>query len=299
MDIILNIKERLSIFEKFYDDIRIVDPIKKKVILNNLSEKCNNNLFDDNFSMLNCHEIWGKNSICTNCISKKAYIENDTFVKLEHNGGKIFLVIASPIEIKEKKYIVEILKDITNNGEFVDSSGETNYLDLNMKNIGDSLVKDYLTGVYNRRYINKRLSKDVERNLIECLPTTILMADIDLFKNINDTYGHLIGDRILIDFAAILEKNIRKNSDWVGRYGGEEFIIVLNNTYIEEGVKVAEQIRGLVEKMDFNYDDLNIKITASFGVYEVSKNEDVSDIIKNSDKKLYIAKMTGRNKTVF
>lgn len=299
MDIILNIKERLSIFEKFYDNIRIVDPIKKKVILNNLNEKCNNNLFDDNFSMSNCHDIWGKNSICTNCISKKAYIENDSFVKLEHNSGKIFLVIASPIEVEEKKYIVEILKDITNNGEFVDISGETNYLDLNMKNIGDSLVKDYLTGVYNRRYINKRLSKDVERNLIEGLPTTILMADIDLFKNINDTYGHLIGDRILIDFAAILEKNIRKNSEWVGRYGGEEFLIVLNNTYIEEGVKVAEQIRELIEKMNFNYDDLNIKITASFGAYEVSKNEDVSDIIKNSDKKLYIAKMTGRNKTVF
>lgn len=204
--------------------------------------------------------------MCTNCISKKAYLENDTFMKLEYNKNHIFLVIASPIEIEERKYIVEILKDITNNGDIVDRTGEIDYLDLNMKNIGENLVKDYLTGVYNKRYINQRLSKEVDRNLKNSIPTTVIMTDIDYFKRVNDTYGHLIGDKILRDFAKVLNNNIRENSDWIGRYGGEEFIIVLNNTNIKNAVNVAEKLRK---------------------------------IIKNVDKKLYMAKMTGRNKTVF
>lgn len=221
---------------------------------------------------------------------KKAYLKNDTFMKLEYNQNHIFLVIASPIEI---------LKDITNNGEIVEGTGETDYLDLTIKKMGENLIKDYLTGVYNKRYIDQRFSKEAHRNLKESIPTTVIMTDIDSFKKVNDTYGHLIGDKILRDFAKLLNNNIRENSDWIGRYGGEEFIIVLNNTNLENGVKVAEKLRKIIEKMSFNYDDLSIKITSSFGVCEVSEKEDPFDTIKNADEKLYMAKMTGRNKTVF
>lgn len=300
MDIVLDIKDRLSIFKNFYDAIRVVDPIKKKVISDHINENCNHKLlFEGDFSMVNCHDIWKKNSRCSNCIAKKAYLENDTFVKLEHNVGKIFLVIASPIEVEGKRYVVEVLKDITENGEIVDKCGETTYLDIKMSNIGENLVKDYLTGIYNRRYINHRLSKEIDKNLNRGIPTTIIMADIDWFKNINDTYGHLIGDKILKDFANILEKNIRVSSDWVGRYGGEEFLIILNNTNQENGINVAEKLRKVVENEDFVYGDIKIKLTASFGLFEISKKEDISDIIKHADNKLYNAKMTGRNKIMF
>ncbi|MFR7934933.1 MAG: GGDEF domain-containing protein [Clostridium perfringens] len=125
------------------------------------------------------------------------------------------------------------------------------------------------------------------------------MVDIDSFKKVNDTYGHLVGDKILRDFAKALNNNIRENSDWIGRYGGEEFIIVLNNTNMKNGVKVAEKLRKIIEKMSFDYDEISVKITASFGVCEVSEKEDPFDTIKNADEKLYMAKMAGRNKTVF
>ncbi|MGM8289117.1 diguanylate cyclase, partial [Clostridium perfringens] len=98
----------------------------------------------------------------------------------------------SPIEFNENKYVVEILKDITNNGSIVDGSGEGNYLDLTMKKMGENLIKDYLTGVYNKRYIDQRFSKEAHRNLKESIPTTVIMADIDSFKKVNDTYGHLV-----------------------------------------------------------------------------------------------------------
>ncbi|WP_075841608.1 GGDEF domain-containing protein [Clostridium perfringens] len=299
MGVLLDIKERMSIFKNFYDEIRVVDPINNKVFSDEFNSKINDNLNKKECSTSNCYDVWGKKSMCSTCISKKAYLKNDTFMKLEYNQKNIFLVLASPIEIEERKYVVEILKDITNNGEIVEGTGETDYLDLTIKTMGENLVKDYLTGVYNKRYIDQRFSKEANRNLKESIPTTVIMTDIDSFKKVNDTYGHLIGDKILRDFAKVLNNNIRENSDWIGRYGGEEFIIVLNNTNMKNGVKVAEKLRKIIEKMSFDYDEISVKITASFGVCEVSEKEDPFDTIKNADEKLYMAKMAGRNKTVF
>ena len=299
MGVLLDIKERMSIFKNFYDEIRVVDPINNKVFSDEFNSKINDNLNKKECSTSNCYDVWGKKSMCSTCISKKAYLKNDTFMKLEYNQKNIFLVLASPIEIEERKYVVEILKDITNNGEIVEGTGETDYLDLTIKTMGENLVKDYLTGVYNKRYIDQRFSKEANRNLKESIPTTVIMTDIDSFKRVNDTYGHLIGDKILKDFAKVLNNNIRENSDWIGRYGGEEFIIVLNNTNMKNGVKVAEKLRKIIEKMSFDYDEISVKITASFGVCEVSEKEDPFDTIKNADEKLYMAKMAGRNKTVF
>ncbi|WP_283694411.1 GGDEF domain-containing protein [Clostridium perfringens] len=299
MGVLLDIKERMSIFKNFYDEIRVVDPINNKVFSDEFNSKINDNLNKKECSTSNCYDVWGKKSMCSTCISKKAYLKNDTFMKLEYNQKNIFLVLASPIEIEERKYVVEILKDITNNGEIVEGTGETDYLDLTIKTMGENLVKDYLTGVYNKRYIDQRFSKEANRNLKESIPTTVIMTDIDSFKRVNDTYGHLIGDKILRDFAKVLNNNIRENSNWIGRYGGEEFIIVLNNTNMKNGVKVAEKLRKIIEKMSFDYDEISVKITASFGVCEVSEKEDPFDTIKNADEKLYMAKMAGRNKTVF
>ena len=299
MGVLLDIKERMSIFKNFYDEIRVVDPINNKVFSDEFNSKINDNLNKKECSTSNCYDVWGKKSMCSTCISKKAYLKNDTFMKLEYNQKNIFLVLASPIEIEERKYVVEILKDITNNGEIVEGTGETDYLDLTIKTMGENLVKDYLTGVYNKRYIDQRFSKEANRNLKESIPTTVIMTDIDSFKRVNDTYGHLIGDKILRDFAKVLNNNIRENSDWIGRYGGEEFIIVLNNTNMKNGVKVAEKLRKIIEKMSFDYDEISVKITASFGVCEVSEKEDPFDTIKNADEKLYMAKLAGRNKTVF
>ncbi|MHC9361642.1 GGDEF domain-containing protein, partial [Clostridium perfringens] len=95
---------------------------------------------------------------------------------------------------------------------------------------------------------------------------TVILAERESFKNGNDTYGHLVGDKILRDFSKALNNNIRENSDWIGRYGGEEFIIVLNNTNLKYGVMVAYKLRKIIEKMNFDSGDLSLNITSSFGV---------------------------------
>lgn len=158
---------------------------------------------------------------------------------------------------------------------------------------------DELTGLYNKRYLNKMLLIDINRNRLLGYPMCLIMADLDFFKQVNDTYGHEIGDKVLRDFADILKGAIRKGSDWAARYGGEEFLIVANNTDLEGGYKLAEKIRRLVEEKVFDYGGIKITITASFGVYCIKNTEiDIEKFIELADKNLYEAKRRGRNKTV-
>ena len=125
------------------------------------------------------------------------------------------------------------------------------------------------------------------------------MADIDFFKDVNDNYGHLIGDKILMDFAKLIQSSIRKNTDWVGRYGGEEFLIVLNNTDSDNAYKISEKIRILLENTTFESDDIMLNITSSFGIGGLSTNKvNMEELIQTADENLYDAKMNGRNKTV-
>lgn len=292
MDLVKEIKERLSIFKNLYDVIRIVDPIDKENIV----------IKDDKFKKLKgtCYAHWKKNSSCPNCISMRSYLNNDTFVKIEYDEKKIILVTATPVEVEGKIYIVEILKDITHNGSVLHKLNENSYqVEELISEINEKAIRDELTGVYNRRYISERLPTDVNYSLRSKKPLSIIMADIDFFKVVNDKYGHTIGDKVLADFTNLILKSIRNTTDWVGRYGGEEFIIVLNNTDSNSAFIVAEKIRKILEKTTFQYGEVSIKITSSFGVYSLKDAKvDIEHLITKVDKNLYEAKISGRNKTV-
>ena len=108
MDLLEQVKERLSVFKNLYDVVRIVDPIKKStiILIDDIAEDCN----------VRCYELWRKEQICENCISMRAYANNDTFIKIEYDKEKIILIIATPVEIEGNLVIVEILKDISENG---------------------------------------------------------------------------------------------------------------------------------------------------------------------------------------
>jgi len=123
------------------------------------------------------------------------------------------------------------------------------------------------------------------------------MADLDYFKKINDTFGHLAGDEALKHFVKIIKRNLRK-SDYVFRIGGEEFLILLPNTELKDAVEIVERIRKNLEENLLHYDGKEIKLTASFGLVEVDKNKYINEIIKEADEKLYKAKELGRNKVV-
>ena len=124
------------------------------------------------------------------------------------------------------------------------------------------------------------------------------MIDIDFFKKINDTYGHLIGDCVLQQLARILKKNFR-TTDCVARYGGEEFAIVMPYAPLNKACRKLEGLRKQVEEFTFcKKEGLNLKVTISIGVYEYKKGMSVKELIEKADENLYAAKRSGRNRVV-
>jgi diguanylate cyclase (GGDEF)-like protein len=163
-----------------------------------------------------------------------------------------------------------------------------------IKKLQEMAKQDHLTGIYNRRYISELSSKEIkeakryEKNL------SIAILDIDYFKNINDTYGHNIGDSVLKVFSKIISENIR-DSDLFGRWGGEEFIIVFTNTSLDQAYEKCLKLKELIE--NYKFEKVH-KITCSIGVASIDASDRIYDIIERADKALYEAKQSGRNKVV-
>ncbi|PKH85090.1 GGDEF domain-containing protein [Colwellia sp. Bg11-28] len=157
-------------------------------------------------------------------------------------------------------------------------------------------IMDNLTNIYNRRYFFEMSKKLIATAFREQKPVSLIMLDIDLFKRVNDNYGHQAGDYILIDLVKELEKVIRK-SDVFARIGGEEFTILLNNTSLERAKVIAEKMRLTIENKVFIYNTTSIDITISIGVSELNtENTSIEDLYKRADKQLYRAKHKGRNR---
>jgi diguanylate cyclase (GGDEF)-like protein len=163
-------------------------------------------------------------------------------------------------------------------------------------------ITDALTGTYNRRYLMEQLPRELERCRRYAYPLSVLMCDVDHFKEINDARGHAAGDEVLQQFAARAQKSIRSNSDWVARYGGEEFLIVLPETSYEGAMHAAEKIRTLIAATPFNTRAGDAPVMASFGVASTGPcgpdiTLKVDALIRTADECLYRSKQGGRNRS--
>lgn len=153
---------------------------------------------------------------------------------------------------------------------------------------------DALTGFFNHEYIIAKLKQAMLDDAKAERPTSIMMADLDHFKNINDTHGHLVGDKVLIEVARRLGTAVR-DFDNLGRYGGEEFLIVLKGTPLSTAMAVAERIRTHVSAGPISLHGLKVDVTISIGVSVVQPGDDIEEFLKRADKALYEAKSAGRN----
>jgi diguanylate cyclase (GGDEF) domain len=155
---------------------------------------------------------------------------------------------------------------------------------------------DSLTGLYNHKHFFELAKKEISRALRYQHPLTVLMVDIDYFKDINDTYGHSAGDQVLISIANLCRK-IFRNIDILARYGGEEFAILLPETPVETALEVAERLRHTVENLSVSYHRRQFSVTISVGL--TSLRDDCSSIarlIDRADTALYHSKSEGRNR---
>ncbi len=154
--------------------------------------------------------------------------------------------------------------------------------------------KDPLTQIFNRAAFDEALDKECHSYRRHKTEFSIMMIDIDFFKKVNDTYGHIAGDKILKATAEIIRETIRR-SDEVFRYGGEEFVVILSNTS-EGGARfIAERVRKEIQKLRVSFNRL-IKITVSVGICSSETTKDVTLLLGNADKALYHSKETGRNR---
>lgn len=156
---------------------------------------------------------------------------------------------------------------------------------------------DPLTGLRNRRFFLEELKEHLELAKRYGEPLSLIMLDVDNFKNINDEYGHDVGDLVLKKLAQVIEENVR-SSDIAARFGGEEFVIALPKTSGEEALLVAERIRQGFKRARININGLEVSTTLSAGVSTFTGSEDIDTLIKEADKALYQAKRTGRDKVV-
>lgn len=179
---------------------------------------------------------------------------------------------------------------------------------INRANVYAEILKhatlDALTGFYNRRQLEERIKQEVSNAKRQKAPFCGIMTDIDFFKSVNDTYGHAVGDLVLKTIAKVIRCQLREY-DIAGRYGGEEFSILLPFTKINEAQMVAERLRKTIEDKVIDISKINpdsevktIKVTLSLGVYEMKENDNECDLLIKADKALYQAKNTGRNKVV-
>jgi diguanylate cyclase (GGDEF)-like protein len=164
------------------------------------------------------------------------------------------------------------------------------------KNLKEMSYIDALTGVYNRRTFERRLEEEFARHNRSNAPLSLITLDIDKFKNINDTYGHPFGDKVLQKVSEVCTEHLR-TEDFFARYGGEEFICLLVNQDADQAKNVAERLRKAIESIVMKKDSVIVRITVSLGIADTKICETVEDLIKCSDKALYEAKERGRNRT--
>ena len=177
-------------------------------------------------------------------------------------------------------------------------SFRSNYIEriwyINNKELTKLSITDPLSGVFNRVKFNEELKKWMEYAKRYSTDFSVAIIDFDDFKKINDNYGHLAGDRVIVEFVSLVNKNIRK-SDIFARWGGEEFILLLPNTNIKQAVELAERIRRNIEKHEFY---IAGKLTCSIGVAQMSPGDDETTLLKKVDNVLYAAKKAGKNKVI-
>ncbi len=166
------------------------------------------------------------------------------------------------------------------------------YVHLGAKN--DSYL-DELTGLYNQRYLPMALDHEIQRSKRESTPFTLLFLDIDYFKMVNDGRGHWVGSRLLVELGKVLKAQVR-SCDYCFRYGGDEFIVVLGNSNVENSKKVAERIRKAIEAKIFSVDGHNLNLTVSIGLAGFPDHaQNAIGLIKIADEAMYFGKRKSRN----
>jgi diguanylate cyclase (GGDEF)-like protein len=167
-------------------------------------------------------------------------------------------------------------------------------LDKQAKHMEVRAKRDPLTGAFNREGVEESLVEALNEWHVSAKRLSIVLLDLDHFKQMNDTHGHAAGDKVLVELSTLITSNIR-SSDRFARWGGEEFLLVCRDSELKETTSLAEKLRSLIESHQFHG---SAQVTASFGVASINVDENLEGLFKRADEALYEAKRTSRNRVV-
>jgi len=269
-----------ELFKKFYNKKLKYKPIDPK-LLKTISKRLEKEI-DNVLSLINNH---------TNVLDKHQQNLEKIQQKTENKNVNIYELLKEILsEVRSLKEQNEILKT-----KLQEAQVQISELKEELSQTKKDASIDFLTKVYNRRSFIRAL-KDFVRDYYERkYPFALLMIDIDHFKKINDTYGHLCGDKVLKAVAGTLKLNLRAR-DIVGRYGGEEFGVILPGSNLAQAVNIAERLRKAVEELTIDCNGIPIKVTISIGVATMKDGLNEESLINLADEALYLAKRSGRNR---
>lgn len=287
-----------TIFDSIHDPFCIFDREFKIVKVNNEYAKIKNHPMSS-LRGKRCYEVFESGAgPCKNCVVERTMLSKDPCAKEKKltlpTGADAWLEIFTyPIcsDLGEVTHVIEYIRDITDRKK-TDQERTRLIEELEILSTTDSL-----TGMFNRRALLGRLENEFDRAKRYDSALSIILCDIDHFKTVNDTHGHATGDRALQSVADILRNHLRR-PDSAGRYGGDEFMIVLPETEMEGSAAFAERLRDTVGSVGIKTDaDSSVSVTLSLGVAEFKRqSQDIYAFIKAADDALYASKQFGRNR---
>ena len=265
-------EERMLQYEKVFSVVRLLDA---ETILNAAKGK-NQNISAE---PCQCFDFWETGKRCSNCVSLKALEEKNKKTKLEFRENNVYQVTAHYVEVDGKPKVMELIQYL-DEADIVDIDGSER-LFTKLNGFQDELYRDVLTGIYNRRYYEDQLRKQI-------LPAGIAMIDLDDFKLYNDTCGHNAGDLALTTVAGVIRGMIRRTTDILIRYGGDEFLLVMPGVKEEDFAQKLRQIQNEVHSKEVpGFSRLQLSVSIG-GV--LSEEHKIENAVEMADKLMYRAK---------
>ena len=249
-----------------------------------------------------CHEVLeNSTTVCEGCVVNKSFNSSDPCVKEKNivsaDGSTTWAEIYTYPILEEDgtvSHVIEYTRDIT---ERKKSEVEKHQLIVTLEHLSRT---DGLTGLMNRRALTEILTYEVDRARRYAAPLSLILCDIDGFKEINDTYGHDVGDRVLQTISATLKMLLRK-IDAAGRYGGDEFMLILPETARKGAENLADKLLVAMQNTELNLPDGKpLRLSMSIGIAEPLEDEEgIDSLIKRADDAMYASKLRGRNRISF
>lgn len=264
------IKKTITDLEKFFDIVRVVDADLTKEIL--IEDECMTKC------EYNCYAVWHKDNRCENCSSAKSLEMKKNITKFEFLDDKVFFIMSAYVNIEGEECTLELVKELDDN-TLLSGYGKNQIVEK-IQNFNDKLYIDPLTNVYNRRFYSEQVKQLKYVNVVA-------VVDVDKFKDVNDNFGHGVGDKVLAGVAKVLNDRL-KTTDCVVRIGGDEFLLLFQNMDKDVISTRLTQIQKAVGEISVTkeYPGLNVSISigAVFGEYAL-------DNIEVADEALYEAKV--------